>query len=195
MSFQHESSLNMNTLDERLLTVMDVLHTPVWVYDIQRHRTPLFTGPNDAALGLWEASSPSIPELKSRDFSADMAAAIDLLLQRYLGDFQQERSYNEWWTLSPKGSKTGLSASFRDPACRTVDDDGGSGHRCRHPLSGVLPRHFSDTPRPVSLTTRGASRRQPSLRHVLWHRHSDAAPDLLRCGRAFYRRLSRLDES
>ena len=90
----------MNTLDERLLTVMDVLHTPVWVYDIQRHH---IYWANDAALGLWEASS--LAELKSRDFSADMAAAIDLLLQRYLGDFQQERSYNEWWTLSPKGVK------------------------------------------------------------------------------------------
>ena len=101
MSFQHESSLNMNTLDERLLTVMDVLHTPVWVYDIQRHH---IYWANDAALGLWEASS--LAELKSRDFSADMAAAIDLLLQRYLGDFQQERSYNEWWTLSPKGSRS-----------------------------------------------------------------------------------------
>lgn len=54
MSFQHESSLNMNTLDERLLTVMDVLHTPVWVYDIQRHH---IYWANDAALGLWEASS------------------------------------------------------------------------------------------------------------------------------------------
>ena len=100
MSFQHESSLNMNTLDERLLTAMDVLHTPIWVYDIQRHH---IYWANDSALGLWEASSLS--ELQSRDFSADMAAAIDLLLQRYLGDFQQDRSYNEWWTLSPKGVK------------------------------------------------------------------------------------------
>jgi hypothetical protein len=48
MSFQHESSLNMNTLDERLLTVMDVLHTPVWVYDIQRHH---IYWANDAASG------------------------------------------------------------------------------------------------------------------------------------------------
>ena len=90
----------MNTLDERLLTAMDVLHTPIWVYDIQRHH---IYWANDSALGLWEASSLS--ELQSRDFSADMAAAIDLLLQRYLGDFQQDRSYNEWWTLSPKGVK------------------------------------------------------------------------------------------
>ena len=100
MSFQHESSLNMNTLDERLLTAMDVLHTPIWVYDIQRHH---IYWANGSALGLWEASS--LAELQSRDFSADMAAAIDLLLQRYLGDFQQDRSYNEWWTLSPKGVK------------------------------------------------------------------------------------------
>ncbi|MGY2499254.1 hypothetical protein, partial [Klebsiella pneumoniae] len=40
-----------------------------------------------------------------RDFGADMADAISLLLQRYLGDFQQGRSYNEWWSLSPKGVK------------------------------------------------------------------------------------------
>ncbi len=90
----------MNTLDERLLTAMDVLHTPIWVYDIQRHH---IYWANGSALGLWEASS--LAELQSRDFSADMAAAIDLLLQRYLGDFQQDRSYNEWWTLSPKGVK------------------------------------------------------------------------------------------
>ena len=83
----------MNTLDERQLTVMDVLHTPVWVYDIQRHH---IYWANGSALGLWEASS--LAELQSRDFSSDMAAAIDLLLQRYLGDFQQNRgSRNRTW--------------------------------------------------------------------------------------------------
>ena len=90
----------MNTLDERLLKTMDVLHTPIWVYDIEHHH--IFWA-NSAALSVWEATS--LDELCSRDFSADMATAIDLLLQRYLGDFQQERSYNEWWTLSPKGVK------------------------------------------------------------------------------------------
>lgn len=90
----------MNTLDERLLNAMDVLHTPIWVYDIQRHH---IYWANGSALGLWEASS--LAELQSRDFSADMAAAIDLLLQRYLGDFHQGRSYSEWWTISPRGVK------------------------------------------------------------------------------------------
>lgn len=90
----------MNTLDERLLKTMDVLHTPIWVYDIEHHH--IFWA-NSAALSVWEATS--LDELCSRDFSADMATAIDLLLQRYLGDFQQGRSYNEWWTLSPKGVK------------------------------------------------------------------------------------------
>ncbi|HHQ4758082.1 TPA: putative bifunctional diguanylate cyclase/phosphodiesterase [Aeromonas hydrophila] len=79
---------------------MDVLHTPIWVYDIRHHH---IYWANRAALGVWEASS--LGELQSRDFSADMAQAIDLLLQRYLGDFQQGRSYSEWWTLSPKGVK------------------------------------------------------------------------------------------
>ncbi len=90
----------MNTLDERLLKTMDVLHTPIWVYDIEHHH--IFWA-NSAALSVWEATS--LDELCSRDFSADMATAIDLLLLRYLGDFQQGRSYNEWWTLSPKGVK------------------------------------------------------------------------------------------
>lgn len=90
----------MNTLDERLLNGMDVLHTPIWVYDIRHHH---IYWANRAALSVWEASS--LGELQSRDFSADMAQAIDLLLQRYLGDFQQGRSYSEWWTLSPKGVK------------------------------------------------------------------------------------------
>ncbi|CAJ1761793.1 hypothetical protein LAJPDJIK_00186 [Aeromonas salmonicida] len=79
---------------------MDVLHTPIWVYDIRHHH---IYWANRTALGVWEASS--LAELQARDFSADMAAAIDLLLQRYLGDFQQGRSYSEWWTLSPKGIK------------------------------------------------------------------------------------------
>jgi diguanylate cyclase (GGDEF)-like protein len=79
---------------------MDVLHTPIWVYDIQHHH---IYWANRTALGVWEASS--LAELQSRDFSADMADAIDWLLQRYLGDFQQGRSYSEWWTLSPKGIK------------------------------------------------------------------------------------------
>ncbi|MFM4807194.1 putative bifunctional diguanylate cyclase/phosphodiesterase [Aeromonas hydrophila] len=79
---------------------MDVLHTPIWVYDIRHHH---IYWANRAALSVWEASS--LGELQSRDFSADMAQAIDLLLQRYLGDFQQGRSYSEWWTLSPKGVK------------------------------------------------------------------------------------------
>ncbi len=90
----------MNTLDERLLSGMDVLHTPIWVYDIRHHH---IYWANRTALGVWEASS--LAELQARDFSADMAAAIDLLLQRYLGDFQQGRSYSEWWTLSPRGIK------------------------------------------------------------------------------------------
>ncbi|MDF2412519.1 EAL domain-containing protein [Aeromonas sp. 1HA1] len=77
-----------------------MLHTPIWVYDIQHHH---IYWANRTALGVWEASS--LAELQSRDFSADMADAIDLLLQRYLGDFQQGRSYSEWWTLSPKGIK------------------------------------------------------------------------------------------
>ncbi|PJG60388.1 putative bifunctional diguanylate cyclase/phosphodiesterase [Aeromonas cavernicola] len=82
---------------------MNVLHTPIWVYDIHCHH--IFWA-NHAAVSLWEANS--LHELQARDFSADMAAAIDLLLQRYLGDFQQGRSYNEWWTLSPKGIKKQL---------------------------------------------------------------------------------------
>ncbi|MGL5451705.1 MAG: putative bifunctional diguanylate cyclase/phosphodiesterase [Aeromonas sp.] len=79
---------------------MNVLHTPIWVYDIEHHQ--IFWA-NRAALTVWEASS--LAELCARNFSADMALSIDLLLQRYLGDFRQGRSYNEWWTLSPKGVK------------------------------------------------------------------------------------------
>jgi diguanylate cyclase (GGDEF)-like protein len=90
----------MNTLDEGTLDSFEVLHTPIWVYDILHHR--IFWA-NEAALAIWEASS--LAELKARDFGADMADAIALLLQRYLGDFQQGRSYSEWWSLSPKGVK------------------------------------------------------------------------------------------
>ena len=104
MSFQHESSLNMNTLDERLLTVMDVLHTPVWVYDIQRHH---IYWANDAALGLWEASS--LAELKSRDFSADMAAAIDKImadpeLAKKMGQagYERARDVFSWESIGDK---------------------------------------------------------------------------------------------
>ena len=71
MSFQHESSRNMNTLDERLLNAIDVLHTPIWIYDIQHHH---IYWANRAALSVWEASS--LGELQSRDFSADIARPV-----------------------------------------------------------------------------------------------------------------------
>ncbi|MFL9708889.1 GGDEF-domain containing protein, partial [Aeromonas veronii] len=67
---------------------MDLLHTPIWIYDIQQHH--IFWA-NRAALSVWEADS--LAELQERDFSRDMAPAVDLLLQRYLREFQSGRSF------------------------------------------------------------------------------------------------------
>lgn len=84
--------------DERSLSTLDLLHTPIWIYDIQEHR--IFWA-NQAALAVWEADS--LAELQQRDFSLEMAPAVDLLLQRYLREFQSGRSFCEWWSISPKG--------------------------------------------------------------------------------------------
>ena len=190
MSFQHESSLNMNTLDERLLTVMDVLHTPVWnVYDIQRHH---IYWANGSALGLWEASS--LAELQSRTSRPTWLPPSTCCCSVISGDFQQDRSYNEWWTLSQRGQKqvylrlSGIQLAGRQMmmmAEAVIDAD---------TSIRSLPRHRR-YPWPACLTTRATRERQPSLRHVLRVAVSRAWPQIFSgADEAFYRRLSRLDE-
>ncbi|WP_226799024.1 putative bifunctional diguanylate cyclase/phosphodiesterase [Aeromonas simiae] len=87
-------------LQERGLASLNLLHTPVWIYDIQQHR--IFWA-NHASFSLWEAHS--LEELRQRDFAQEMAPAVDLLLQRYLDEFRAGRSFSEWWSLSPRGIK------------------------------------------------------------------------------------------
>lgn len=90
----------MIALDERGLASLQLLNTPLWIYDIQHHH--IFWA-NRAALHVWEANS--LDELQLRNFTSDMTPVVDTLLQRYLKEFQAGRTFNEWWSITPRGIK------------------------------------------------------------------------------------------
>ena len=140
----------MNTLDERLLTVMDVLHASLGL----RHPASSYL------LGQWFRARAVGGELPCRaavlDFSADMAAAIDLLLQRYLGIFSRTAVTTSGGP-SPKGVKkqvylrlSGIQLAGRQMmmAEAVIDAD------TLYQESSSPPA----IPRPACLTTRGDSR-------------------------------------
>ena len=77
------------------------LKTPIWIYDIDNAR--VFWA-NDSALKLWH--SPSLDELKSRDFSEGASHAVTQRIKQYQEGFKQDRVYYETWQFSPNGIDT-----------------------------------------------------------------------------------------
>lgn len=76
---------------------LDLLQTPVWVYDIERLT---MRWANRASLPLWNATSRE--ELLNRDFS-DVSEATRTRLQTYLQQFEQGKTLVEQWTFYPGG--------------------------------------------------------------------------------------------
>lgn len=77
------------------------LKTPIWIYDIDRD---CIFWANDSALKLWQ--SPSLQELKSRDFSKGASKAVTQRIKQYQEGFKQDRIYYETWQFSPNGIDT-----------------------------------------------------------------------------------------
>ncbi|MBE9180372.1 PAS domain S-box protein [Oculatella sp. LEGE 06141] len=101
-------------LDAAELRVLERLHSPIWIYDIQNSR---MWWVNRAALPLWNAASQE--ELLHRDFS-DTSEAVQTLLLSYLQQFEQGKTITESWTLYPQGGAVTLRC-----VCSGVRIDGG----------------------------------------------------------------------
>ncbi|HXH03622.1 MAG TPA: diguanylate cyclase, partial [Candidatus Competibacteraceae bacterium] len=89
------------------LQILDLLKTPVWVFDIDRSRV---WWANQAALTFWRADSPE--ELYGRDMANDMSPAVRQRLRHYQHAFRRGRSFAEIWTLYPKGQPRSALCRF-----------------------------------------------------------------------------------
>jgi signal transduction histidine kinase len=78
------------------LALLDILQTPVWIFDIERMQ---MWWANQKALSLWNASS--LEQLLSRDWS-QASQSTKIRLQAYLKQFQHQQTVIEQWTFYPK---------------------------------------------------------------------------------------------
>ena len=85
----------------------DSLATPVWVFDVTRHR---LWWANRAALDFWQAGS--VAELVQRDFSSDSATVRERLRQ-ILATCEGDRSVQDTWTLYPRDRPRTVVLSLR----------------------------------------------------------------------------------
>ena len=84
------------------------LRTAVWVFDID-HTRIIFA--NDAACELWQADNEDA--LRQRDLAADMSPTVAKRLRQYQIDFvERDASFNEMWTLYPKGQPKSAMVVF-----------------------------------------------------------------------------------
>lgn len=83
---------------------MSLVSEPIWIFDLDRSRVHWA---NRAAVAIWGAST--LDELCARDMGADMSPAVAHRLLQYRTDFTaHDASFNEQWTLYPKGEPTPL---------------------------------------------------------------------------------------
>lgn len=85
----------------------DSLATPVWVFDVSRHR--LWWG-NRAALDFWQADS--VADLIQRDFSSD-SATVRMRLRQILDTCDGDRPVQDTWTLYPRNHPRTVVLSLR----------------------------------------------------------------------------------
>ncbi len=83
------------------------LQTPVWVFDIDRHRV---THANAAACTLWRAEHEA--ELLAREFESGMSSTVQKRLKQYQSDFEDGAVFNEMWTLYPKGAPVSVQVHY-----------------------------------------------------------------------------------
>ena len=95
-----ESPQDAELLDDLLsrFSPLDLLVTPVWVFDPSRHQ---ILWANRSALELWGASS--LEEMARRDFRSSMSAAMAFNIVYTLDRLQAEGPFHEWTVLEPLG--------------------------------------------------------------------------------------------
>ena len=88
---------------------IDRLDVALWIYDIDKKQV---LWANEAALGVWKASS--LESLRARDLSRDMSPAVDQRLTQYKEDFERSgTTFSELWTLYPSGTPITLRVKYR----------------------------------------------------------------------------------
>ncbi|MFM2407234.1 MAG: hypothetical protein RL223_5114 [Pseudomonadota bacterium] len=88
--------------------LLEALHQPVWIFDIDRSRVHWANG---AALQLWQAAT--LGELCARDMGCDMSDTVARRLRQYQRDFERgDARFSEQWTLYPAGRPTTLWVGF-----------------------------------------------------------------------------------
>jgi len=86
---------------------IDLLHTPVWVYDTTRLN---ICWANKAGLKLWE--SETIEELSNRGFQTEISDAVHQELLSYLTLFREGKTVHRWWQFTPKGKNKEVFCQF-----------------------------------------------------------------------------------
>ncbi len=81
------------------LQALEVLSSPVWVFDIRGHA---MWWANQAAVRLWGAES--LDALLARDYASDMSEATRTRLDNYYASFEAGETLEESWTLYPTGA-------------------------------------------------------------------------------------------
>jgi diguanylate cyclase (GGDEF)-like protein len=95
--------------DHASLAVLELVRTPVWIFDIDHHRVHWA---NTAALAVWNA--PNLAELCGRDMGSDMSASVRTRLAQFQIDFvRDDARFNEQWTLYPAGRPVSLHVHYR----------------------------------------------------------------------------------
>ncbi len=105
--FSAVSWLEQGARDRHELNALNLLQTPVWVFDLDRMQ---MWWANHAALQLWQADS--LEELLARDWS-DASAATRTRLQWYRERFQRGETVTERWTFYPKRRAISVRCTFR----------------------------------------------------------------------------------
>lgn len=97
-------------LDQGLLIEQaDRLTTAIWIFDFDQKR---ILWANQAALDIWEAET--LEDLRSRDLGKDMSGAVETRLQHFRKSFmKKDKTFSEYWTITPMGSPKSLEVTFR----------------------------------------------------------------------------------
>jgi PAS domain S-box-containing protein len=86
---------------------LQVLSTPVWVFDLGRRR---ITWANQAAVDFWQAGSEA--QLLERDLGKDLSLAAEGRLSGYLQRLKTEPRITEQWTFYPGSGPVTVLCSF-----------------------------------------------------------------------------------
>ena len=89
------------------LDLLQVLVTPIWVFDLGRRR---ITWANRAAVEFWQAGSAA--QLLARDVSKDLSLASTARLDAYAQRLQSEQRITEQWTFYPGPLPVTVMCSF-----------------------------------------------------------------------------------